>query len=584
MLESTLEHLRTTRPYAWPASPQPVLFPRRDTPHAVESPRSCEAVSRRGPLLGGRMLGARWLAAVVLLGTLLGTALVAAPLQGQKTLERRGTYATGFFDEGAAESAAFDPVTKRVFVTNAATGTVDIVDASDVNDPVLFGTIPLTGLGDEPTGLAFHGGVLAVTLVAEEPTDPGHVAFFDAAGDSLGLVQVGSLPDNAKFTSDGRFLVVANEAEPNDDYTLDPVGSVSIVSTSALPGGMVSQQDVRTAGFEAWDGREAALRQLGVRIFGPGASASQDLEPENVGLSPDGRTAYVTLQENNALAVVDVRRARVRRIVPLGYKPHFVADSGIDASNKDEAINIARWPVLGMYQPDGVAAYRSFGRTYLVVANEGDARDYDGFSEEARVKDLSLRGYLASLPGLQEDEQLGRLKVTTAAPFGKTEEGYGALFSYGARSFSILSSSGRRVFDSGDAFERIVAEREPDFFNTTDDENEFDGRSDDKGPEPEGLVLGVLEGRTFAFITLERQGGIMIYDVSRPWAPVFQDFVNNRDFTGEPEAGTAGDLGPEGLIFVSPSNSPNGEPLLIVANEISGTTTIYAVTDDPGGS
>jgi hypothetical protein len=234
-----------------------------------------------------------------------------------------------------------------------------------------------------------------------------------------------------------------------------------------------------------------------------------------------------------------------------------------------------------MYQPDGIAAYAVGGFNFLVTANEGDARDYAGFSEVTRVADLKL-DHRDIRPDewvkLQKEENLGRLSTTVAPGFTDGDKRVDAIFAYGARSFSIWNADGNLVWDSGDQFELITAMTLPDWFNASNDNNSFDNRSDDKGPEPEGVTLGVIDGATYAFVGLERIGGIMIYDVSNPTAPVFQDYVNNRDFTADPESPEAGDLGPEGLVFIPGGDSPNGEPLLVVANEVSGSTTIYQVS------
>ena len=254
--------------------------------------------------------------------------------------------------------------------------------------------------------------------------------------------------------------------------------------------------------------------------------------------------------------------------------------NGLDASNRDDAINITHWPVRGLYQPDAIATFESRGEMFLITANEGDARDYEYFSEEARVADLVLDPSVFDT-ALQADDQLGRLKTTTVSGDADGDGQHEAIFKYGARSFSIWTPDGQLVFDSGDDFERITAEQIPNDFNSTNDENDsFDARSDDKGPEPEGLAIGKIDGQIYAFIGLERVGGIMVYNVTDPYAPTFVQYINNRNFVGDPEAGTAGDLGPEGLLFINAIDSPTGTPLLVVGNEVSGTTTIFRIRSD----
>lgn len=485
-----------------------------------------------------------------------------------------GTYASGVFDEGAAEISAYDPWTRRLFVTNANANTVDVLDIRNPRRPRLQFTIDLSAYGAGVNSVAVSHGIVAVAVEADPKQDPGSVVFFDVKGRYLNDVTVGALPDMVTFTPDGTRVLVANEGEPDDDYLVDPEGSISIIDIS----GGIAAASVATADFQAYNGLDLAP----IRIFGPGASVAQDLEPEYIAVSADSRTAWVSLQEANAIAIVDVDNARVTDLVPLGTKDHSVIQNAIDASNRDDGIHLKAWPVVGMYQPDAIAAYKVDGETYIVTANEGDSRDYDGYSEEARIGDVN-DDFLVDpsaypdLALLTDDARLGRLNMTTATGDTDMDGDIDVLHVYGGRSFSILNATGEMVYDSGSELERILADVLPEEFNSTNDENgSFDNRSDDKGPEPEGVTVGEIGGRHYAFIGLERIGGIMVYDVSNPIAPRFVQYINNRDFAGDAAAGTAGDLGPEGLTFI-PARHRGGRPLLAVTNEISGTTTLYTI-------
>ncbi len=529
------------------------------------------------------------LATAALAAAGLATAALAGPAAGARpatavTLSPIGTYASGVFDESAAEIVAFDPASDRLFVVNANEGIVDILDIKNPKAPKKVGEIVATG---EVNSVAVRDGVVAVAVQADPVQDSGTVELFDTDGDLLAApVTVGALPDMLTFTPDGTKIVVANEGEP-DNYCYDgqqpdigdPEGSISIID--------VATKAVSTADFAAFNEDAEELRASGVRIFGPDATVAQDLEPEYVAIDADSTTAWVSLQENNAFAIVDLTSATVTDIVALGYKDHSVEGNALDASNRDGEINIQNWPVSGMYQPDAIDAFTASGETFLVTANEGDARDYECYSEEARIKDLVLDSdAFPDAEELQEDENLGRLNTTTAFP--TPAEPVTELYSYGARSFSIRDASGALVFDSGDDFERITAAALPEDFNSNNDENgSFDARSDDKGPEPEGIEIGIVGETTFAFIGLERVGGIMVYDITDPEQPSFLTYVNNRNFDARVSVETgkgvrsvpgAGDLGPEGLVFIPADDSPTGGPLLAVGNEVSGTTTIYELS------
>ena len=509
--------------------------------------------------------------------TPVGVGLATAAPGDDVTLTPLGTFSTGAFDEGASEIVAHDPATQRAFVVNAKAGTVDVLDISDPTTPTEVGSLDTPGANS----VDVHDGLVVVAEQADDKTDAGSVSFFDAETlEAERTLTVGALPDMVTFTPDGQRVLVANEGEPEGycDGQVDPVGSISVVDIS----GGVADARVRTAGFDAFDGRADELRAAGVRLFGPGATVSQDLEPEYIATSADGATAWVTLQEANAVAIVDVAGATVREIVPLGLKDHSVAGQGIDASDKDDEIAVDTHPVKGMYMPDGAVAYTApAGGEYVVTANEGDAREYDCFAEEERVKDLDLDPTaFPDAEAVQADESLGRLTVTTTSPRG--DEGYTELHSFGGRSVSILGADGSQVWDSGDALEQLVAERDPEHFNSGHDDNDsFDSRSDAKGPEPEGLDIGAIGGSSYAFVGLERDSGIAVVDVTDPTGAEIVGYAKNRDFSGDPEAGTAGDLGPEGVHFIPAVDSPTGEPLLLVGNEVSGTTTIWQV-DAPG--
>lgn len=931
--------------------------------------------------------------AVMLAGTpslLSGKSIELSPL---------GVYESGIFDEGAAEIVAHDPATQRLFVVNAKDATVDVLDISNPASPGKFGSIDVSTFGGVANSVAARAGIIAIAVENSDKQQPGKVVFFDNQLKFLSAVTVGALPDMLTFTPNGRYVLVANEGEPNDDYTVDPEGSVSIIR---IQGDIkkLKQSAVSTARFSSFN--QASL-DPSIRIFGPNASVAQDIEPEYITISHDSKTAYVTCQENNAIATVDIDSAKVTRLQGLGFKEHslveasttihridpsqlpsigttiagqsialggfsglhfegtdaatgrlkFVAvtdrgpnaeptgirrpfllpgftpeivrmeldqatgkvtitqriplqraagvpltglpntalsanasqayndevpvdllgntlpldplggdfegvvvdpadgsfwtvdeyrpaiyhfdangvlikryvpvgtaaaagqapgtfgeevlpaelaqrrqnrgfeavaidggkiyafvqsplrnpttlsngtlnemknirvvefnpathktkqfiytmdnpagpargsrpdklgdavsfgngeflvverddDSifnvddaakiekkiyrfnlagatditsftgtvgstgktvdqlgtaeliangikpiakmlhvdlntagynqvekveglamidpwtlavindndfgvanivvaadgsytlgegynpepvqlglidirthGLDASNKDKKINIRQWPVRGMYLPDAIASYKVGGKTYLVTANEGDTRAYDGFDEEERIGKLALDP--ARFPDaavLQDERNLGVL--LTSRTMGRNPQTglYEELYSVGTRSFSIWTTDGVQVYDSGDDFEWIMAGAAPAHFNASNTNNTLENRSDDKGPEPEGVVIGKAYGDTYAFVGLERIGGVMVYNINNPASPVFVDYLNIRDFSADVKTSAAGDLGPEGLAFISAEDSPNGMPLLVIGNEISGSTRILQI-------
>ena len=542
------------------------------------------------------------------------------------TLTPLGTFETGKFDEGAAEIVAYDAAGQRLFVINAAASTVDVLNISDPTTPTLSNFIDVAPdianafSGSESGGVnsvAVHEGLVAIAVENADKQAKGWAAFYDTEGRFLGAVEAGALPDAITFTPNGRYALVANEGEPSGDYQNDPEGSITVIDLRRGAPGVAAH-----ATFGKFNG---IAIDPDIRITGPNATIAQDLEPEYIATSHDSSTAWVTLQENNALAVVDIKNAEVTELVALGRKDHSLPGNGLDASDRDGTINIANWPVHGVHMPDSIASFRVKGKTYLVTANEGDAREYffdveptdtqtagevceslggldydedDGclsWIDEERIKDLVLDATaFPNADDLQTDDAIGRLAAVITEGDTDGDGDYDELHVFGGRSISIWDAAGALVADTGDTMEQVTA-TELNFcsldepledchgFNSTNDENDsFDSRSDAKGPEPEGVVVGKVRGVEYAFVGLERVGGVMVFDVSDPADPTYVSYFNNRDFDpgiDVADGGYYGDLGPEGLVFIKPEDSPNGEALLVVGAEISGSTTILQISD-----
>ncbi len=574
------------------------------TPRLLTLPR-WSAVAAVGLALGGLVAASAAPAArAAVIDDPVGVTTSDAAIE----LRALGSYETGLFDESAAEIVAHHPATQRLFSVNAHAGQVTVLDVEDPAAPRrLFAletanvtaadgsSVPASAVANSVA--VREDGLVAVAVESNPKTEAGWLVFFDAAADgtALGAVRVGALPDMVTFTPDGARAVVADEGEPDDDYAVDPEGDVAVVD---LPGSVTApgQDAVRIADFHAFEA-EGALPE-GVRVFagieGSDHPVSRNLEPEYVTVSDDGNTAWVTLQEANSVAVVDLDAAEVTEIRSLGSKDFSVEGQGIDPSDKDAGIDIRTVPVRGLYMPDGITSYTAGDETYLLTANEGDAREWGDYEEPVRVKDLGEDGVAplcddAPAAGRTADDDLGRLDVSRASGLAADGSCYEELFAFGARSFSIWTADGEQVFDSGDDFEQITADVAPDTFNSDHGESSFESRSDAKGPEPESVVVGTVGDRTYAFVGLERVGGIMAYDITDPTDATFVQYLNNRDFSVSAEDAiddgaapaeavrAAGDLGPEGLAFISATDSPTGEAMLAVGNEVSGSTTLYAI-------
>ena len=489
-----------------------------------------------------------------------------------------GRYRHGTRKKSTAEICAFDTDSKRLFVVDGERVAVDILDITNPSEPQLFKSVDLAELGSKPNSITAKGGVIAAALSSDPKQEPGLVVFLSPAGEVLKTVHVGPEPDMLTISPDGHWLITANEGEATKDYTRNPEGSVSLID---LTDGVAAVTDASVVHIDFTAYNDKSKLPSGVRVFGKNATPAQDFEPEYIAVSPDSKTAWVSLQEANAFAIIDLETSKLVDLVPLGYKDHSLPENAFDASNKDKKIQLRTWPVKGMYQPDAIYSFEVDGTAYVITADEGDHRDFDGFSEKARVGDLKLDPKkFPNAKELQSPKALGRLMVTLSNGDADGDGLYEEIYCFGGRSFSIRSAEGQLIYNNGNEFERIIANRFPKSFNADHESNDLDDRSDNKGPEPEGLVVGMFEGRPVAFIGMERHSGIMIYDLTNPKQPVFCDYVITRDFDKSTKKPEAGDLGPEGLTFIPADVSPTGKPLLAVSYEISGTTALFEVVSN----
>jgi DNA-binding beta-propeller fold protein YncE len=550
------------------------------------------------------------------------------------------------FGKSAAEIVQFHPASQSAFAINAALNQIEVINlagliAAPVANPITDNSLQSRAFtfadsvavkaasGVQRTialgvanSIAIHGDLLAIAVQAQVKTGAGVVLFYrlDATGQGIFIkaVEAGALPDMVTFSPDGSTVLVANEGEPDTDYVVDPDGSISLISlTDGVPADSAqtinftsdmtfSNDTLVSDDYATQSQRMALLKAAGVKFAGPtGTTVAQELEPEYITYAQDGKSAFVSLQESNAIGIINLVDMTIE-VRALGFKDW--GNYQLDFTNKDElpafrSVN----GLFGMYQPDTITSYQWQGATFILSANEGDARDYNAYSEEVRVADIidvnelnmTLSAPLQAAYDLSGGKDgLGRLKVTTALGDGDNNGEFEALYAYGARSFSIWDQNINLVYDSGDDFEKISAAILGNDFNSTHSENKGDNRSDDKGGEPEAIAVGEIAGRMYAFIGLERSGDLFTYDVTNPFQVAFVAHYNNRDFSTNfeldddlqnpcdpaegmdcTEVAISGDLGPESINFVAPADSPTGNALLIVGNEVSGTVTIYQVTE-----
>ena len=525
----------------------------------------------------------------------------------------------------SAEIVQYHADTQTIYATNGETNAIAVIAADTVSTTAMSDPINTTNLTVSDitlpadidgvtlgslTSIAISGDLMAVAVPADVKTDNGYVLFYNGLDTSapvfLDSVVVGALPDMVTFTPDGGKVLVANEGEPSDDYTIDPEGSISVINILASG---EPEETATSVSFTGFNGSQDDLVAQGMMFPNPSGrtikgvdiatTVAQDLEPEYITATND--VAYVSLQENNGLAILDLEELTVE-IVGLGVKSW--SDLNIDIQ-EDGSVSFGQYDGLyGVYQPDTIANYSWKDATFIVTANEGDAREYffdsadeatclsegglefdedDGclaYIDEVKVEDLTAEAN-SELADLQANGEADDLRVTNAMGDADGNGEYDAAYAYGSRSFTIWDQNGLAVYDSGDDFERITASVHGASFNNGDDANEGDSRSENKGPEPEALTVGVIGDRTYAFVGTERMGGIFVYDVTNPYDVQFADYIINRDLTEGLEAtDVIGDLAPESLVFVSADDSASGVPLLLVGNEVSGTVTVWQITQN----
>ncbi|MDR2790745.1 MAG: lactonase family protein [Campylobacteraceae bacterium] len=473
-----------------------------------------------------------------------------------------GSYSTGSVNEdgGIAEIVVYNKDNKKIYMVNGALGSIDIVNADTLlSDKFthmrLYKRIDIAAMAGDK-GFSYgdvtsvdvdtKNDIIALSVQAKGYADNGSIVILNYEGEFLKRYEAGVQPDMICFADEGRYILSANEGEPREGYgEIDPKGSVTIVD--------MSEDTVKTVDFTAFDARRGDLANSGV-ILKKGSLPSNDFEPEYIAVS--GQTAFVSLQEANAAAMLDIAKGEFTDIKPLGFKNHNAA--ALDAV-KDGVINIAAQNLYGAYMPDGIAIFEVNGGKYLLTANEGDAREWG--SDTDITDSLKINGKKVETIDISQKDGL------------ETDKNY----LLGGRSFSIYNTADMtQIYDSGSDFEEFIAQYYPAFFNASHTNNELDSRSGKKGPEPEYITAAKTNEKIYAFTGLERFGGVMAYDITDPFNPQFYDYINTRNFNGT-ELAQMGDLGVEGLHAVSSEDSPTNRTILFTANEVSGTIAVFEI-------
>lgn len=476
-------------------------------------------------------------------------------------------------DGGVAEIVSYNKDDKVFYLVSGVTQSIDLVKinsdgSTECKKRIEIGEIledKNINAGDM-TSVSYSDekNLLTVAVQNSDYDKNGHIVILDKDGNYKESFECGVQPDMVTFTKDGKYIISADEGEPREGYdngAVDPKGSVTIID--------VENKSTKKVEFNI--DRDKALKD-GI-LLKKDSNPAEDLEPEYIAISDDNKTAFVSLQENNAIASIDIESGKINYVKGLGFIDHSVEGNEIDAvrgKGKNAKIDIKNDNFLGTPMPDGIAFLSKNGRDYILTANEGDAREWKNY-KNTNSKKFDKKNADKKTEYLDPEKTDGLVE--------------GRIHLLGGRSFSIYDASDLTlVYNSGSDFEKITARIFPDFFNTSNDEDKgpdkLDARSNKKGPEPENVEVLSIKDKTYAIIGLERISGIMIYDITDPTNPVYKDYFNNRKFVKSVEDGEEvgleerGNIGPEGLCAIEAKDSPTGKPLVLVANEVSGTVQV----------
>ena len=460
--------------------------------------------------------------------------------------------------DGGVEIVSFDADSERIYAVGSSGWMVfafDEVNRLSVIDSGVYSNTEQwepTSVAVDPAGRGF-----VATSWIPDPSDrvPGMVQIIDTDNNRVvWQFGVGYHPDCIAFSPDGRYLIAANECEPGIG---DRAGGITVVDLDGIGGAQdfVGLNDVRSFDFSPENLGEGV--GLGALRIGSAFKANPEIDIEPEYLAPTNEGVWVGLQENNGLAYFDFGLEKWTRVQSLGSLSLEFDSNDTDGVNITTQAGFALLP-----QPDTIAATAIGGRTYIVLANEGEKADADTIRLEDAIDDglidpNAIARLHTSYPG-EAFSRLGRIWMSTIDGDLDADGDIDLPSVLGGRSFSVLDAqSGSLVWNSGSQFERMTAERWPKQYNSDD------SRSDRSGPEPEGIAIGHIDGRTLVFVGLERVDAVFMYDISNPEAPTFLDAQLLDSACSRPE----------GLAFFSMSN----RNYLAVASEKGGCLTIFEV-------
>ena len=518
---------------------------------------------------------------------------------------------------GSGEVVSFSPTQDTLAVTDNSAGgvrlyrhnttafanhaTVDVAAWFTAN-PVggfVYSDVTSVALSTDGSGIgvaaAINGSTVNVGGTNYTTSIPqlGRLVFFNLeTGAVIGSVAAGYHPDMVAIKN-GK-VAVANEAQHAwagsgavNIATFDSVqqpGSVTVADLAGLDSSTLAAAlatlPVTTTDFSGVSGLISGLRDhTSFEIPANTKAKYFHIEPEYIAFSPDNTQLFVGLQENNAIAVLDLATNTWLNITGLGQQAIT-----IDASDDDDLFDVTN-ACFGLPMPDSLATWTAAGNTYIITANEGDARVDDGDIQRLSAANTTY-GLAAGFTPSVVNNDFGRLNILRdqslngpVLPTTSPNSDINKIVSMGTRGLSLWKKEADNSvsFVSHLPLESELFARDPQRHNANNGglKTAFDSRSDDKGPEPEAVAVTTLAGGTvIAVAGLERQNGVIVVDITNPASPQVLRYIND---SGQ------GLISPETVTIIDAPNSPTGTVLAVVGYEgiidsnVAGGVGVYEI-------
>lgn len=516
---------------------------------------------------------------------------------------------------GNSNSIAYNSDNQKVYQINsndnelnifpiASDGTFDTENQTIITFDSLFTDFTCAG----PTYVAIDtiNDRIAVTLESGDTSAVnGRVCLLDYDGNLQYYYETGVQPNMAVFTADSKKLLITNEGEHKSTYTVtDPKGTVTIIDFSRNSDPTrITPTEVDFSAFTADELIENSIllnkiKNTNVTEENPDTyipvEPQYDLEPESIAVNDAGTTAYVCLQEANAIATLDLTTNEFVDIRSLGFIDYSDETNAIDVVLDKTYSPTTYQYTYGVPMPHSIELIEIEGTTYLLTANEGASRTYCYNTSTKFISNLTTATLTSNEPKVDANgdpvyDANGEEVYPTAASVqvlnntytagleeGVEEDGSDTPhYIFGTRSFSIYEADSMSLlYDSANSLEAKTNELLPSNFNCTNNMMGKEKGATARGVEPKAVITSAINGRYFAFIALEAIGGVMVYEITDPSTPEYINYINTRDFS----TSIKGDVSPGCIALADANSSKNELPTFFVGYDVTATLGSYTIT------